>query len=453
MASLTSFVVLETTVEFDNDFTATLILHPATYLNKVLVSSSQGAVQLWNIRSQTCIHKFATSSLFSSSASEGSAITTLTQLSAIDVVGIGFASGEISVYDVRTDERLMRMFMDGGSVRALGFRSDGQPIMASASSLGHIAIWDLNEGGRLLHMVQGAHDGTISAPEWIPNQPVLITSGADNSIKQWLFDTPSAALRLLKFRSGHHAPPHLIRYYGEDGKQLLTASRDRSLRCTSVVCDSRSFELSQGSLAKKASGLSIPVANLKFPPITAISHSPARTKDWDDILTAHTDETFARTWSMQNKKLGKHNFSFADTFGAKGKERAPPLGSAKSVCVTACGNFGLAGSSTGVIHMWNMQSGIRRRTFRVGACPPEVAGRFQTTEKGIKERSVTGLATDSLNPVVIASTLDGTVNFFDFHTANLDHTSSAAVSMVLQRDNGLLAVVCDDMVVRLVDIE
>ncbi|KAJ3868324.1 Utp21 specific WD40 associated putative domain-containing protein [Lentinula novae-zelandiae] len=448
--------VLETTVEFDNDFTATSILHPATYLNKVLVSSSQGAVQLWNIRSQTCIHKFAASSLLSSSGSEGSAITALTQSSAIDVVGFGFASGEISVYDVRTDERLMRMFMDGGSVRALGFRSDGQPIMASASSLGHIAIWDLNEGGRLLHMVRGAHDGAISALEWIPNQPVLITSGEDNSVKQWLFDTPSAAPRLLKFRSGHHAPPHLIRYYGEDGKQLLTASRDRSLRCTSVVRDSRSFELSQGSLAKKASGLSIPVANLKFPPITAISHSSARTKDWDDILTAHTDETFARTWTMQNKKLGKHNFGFADTSRAKGKERAPPLGSAKSVCVTACGNFGLAGSSTGAIHMWNMQSGIRRRTFRVGPCPPEVAGRFQTTVKGTKERSVTGLATDSLNTMVIASTLDGTVNFFDFHTANLDHAvilPSAAVSMVLQRDNGLLAVVCDDMVVRLVDIE
>ena len=65
-------------------------------------------------------------------------------------------------------------------------------------------------------------------------------------LQQWLFDSPTAPPRLLKFRSGHHAPPHLIRYYGDDGKQLLTASRDRSLRCTSVVRDSRSFELSQG---------------------------------------------------------------------------------------------------------------------------------------------------------------------------------------------------------------
>jgi len=66
------------------------------------------------------------------------------------------------------------------------------------------------------------------------------------------------------------------------------------------------------------------------------------------------------------------------------------------------------------------------------------------------------LATDSLNRNVIASTLDGTINFFDFHTSKLEHTlilPSAAVSISLHRDSGLLAIVCDDMIVRIVDIE
>ncbi|KAF7363589.1 WD-REPEATS-REGION domain-containing protein [Mycena sanguinolenta] len=449
---------LDLTIEFDVGFTATSILHPATYLNKVLVASAQGGMQLWNIRSQTCIHKFSSSRLISAHNDSESnvpscAITALTQSPAIDVVGIGFTSGEISVYDVRADERLMRMLMEGG-VRALGFRSDGHPILASASSAGHIALWDLNSGGRLLHMIRGAHDGAITAVEWVPGQPVLISSGEDNSVKQWLFDSPTAAPRLLKFRTGHHAPPHIIRYYGDDGKQLLTASRDRSLRCTSVVRDSRSFELSQGSLAKKATALSIPLASLKFPPVTAISYSSARAKDWDDILTGHTDETFARTWTMQSKKLGKHSLGFADAAKGKSKERVP-LGSVKSVCVTACGNFGLASSSTGSVHMWNLQSGIKRKSFDVGSCPPEVSSRFQTGKK--KEgRSVTGLASDSLNTTVIASTLDGTINFFDFHTTKLEHTltlPSTAVSISLHRDSGLLAVVCDDMIVRIVDIE
>ncbi|KAF5369178.1 hypothetical protein D9615_009977 [Tricholomella constricta] len=453
--------VLDSTIQFEAGFTATSILHPATYLNKVLVSSSQGIIQLWNIRSQTCIHKFPLHHLQSTpqgkhmgSTVPGCAITALVQSPAVDVVGIGFTSGEISVYDVRADERLMRMFMEGGGVRALGFRSDGHPILASASSAGHIALWDLNSGGRLLHMIRGAHDGAISAVEWVPGQPVLITSGEDNSVKQWLFDSPTAAPRLLKFRSGHHAPPHLIRYYANDGKQLLTASRDRSLRCTSVVRDSRSFELSQGSLARKATSLSIPIASLKFPPITSISYSSARSKDWDDILTAHTDETFARSWTMLNKKLGKYTFGFNDAAKGKAKERAP-LGSVKAVCVTACGNFGLASSSTGAINMWNMQSGIQRKSFNVGPCPPEVAQRFQSGTKK-KERCITGLATDALNRTVIASTLDGTINFFDFQTTKLEHTlvlPSTAVSIILHSDNGLLAVVCDDMVVRIIDIE
>uniref|UniRef100_A0A0W0EUF7 Uncharacterized protein n=1 Tax=Moniliophthora roreri TaxID=221103 RepID=A0A0W0EUF7_MONRR len=441
---------LQSAIQFENGFTATSILHPATYLNKVLVSSNEGSIQLWNILSQSCIYKFLASKLTSSTST--SVITTMTQSPAIDVVGVGFTSGEISIYDIRADERLIRIFMEGGGIRAISFRSDGEPILASASSLGHIAIWDLNAGGRLLHMVHGAHDGAISALEWVPGQPILISSGEDNSVKQWLFDSPTAAPRVLKFRSGHFSPPHLIRYYGEDGKQLLTASRDRSLRCTSVVRDSRSFELSQGSLSKKASSLSVPVASLKFPAITALSHSAARSKDWDDILTAHTDETFARCWSMQNKKLGKHSLSFAEAAKSKGKGRIPPLGSIKSVCVTACGNFGLASSSTGTVHMWNMQSGIRRRTFEVGPAPPEAAIKALTGA----DRSVTGLASDSLNRTVVASTLDGTINFFDFHTARLDHTlvlPSGAVSVVLHRDSGLLAVVCDDMIVRVIDIE
>ncbi|KAI9571311.1 Utp21 specific WD40 associated putative domain-containing protein [Boletus coccyginus] len=444
-------------VQFDVGFTAVMVLHPATYLNKILVASSEGDLQLWNIRTQTCIHKFSGSKLLTTqdlanTNMSSSAVTALVQSPAIDVVGIGFTSGEISVYDLRADERLMRMFMEGGAIRGLSFRSDGHQVLASVSSHGHLALWDLNIGGRLLHLVRGAHDGAISAVQWISGQPILITSGEDNCVKQWLFDSPTSAPRLLKFRSGHHLPPHLIRYYGEDGKQLLTTSADRSLRYTSVVRDSRSFEMSQGSLVKKASTLSKSLASLKFPSITSIAHSTMRSKDWDDVLTAHTDEPLVRSWTVQNKRLGKHTWNCAD--GAKRKSSS---GSVKCVCVSACGNFGIAGSSTGEIHMWNMQSGLKRKTFKVGPRPQAVLERLNTiSEPKGSERCITGLATDALNRLVIASTLDGTINFFDFHTTKLDYTlvlSSSAQSTILHRNSGLLAVVCEDVTVRVVDIE
>lgn len=84
----------------------------------------------------------------------------------------------------------------------------------------------------------------------------------------------------------------------------------------------------------------------------------------------------------------------------------------QAVCVSACGNFGFAGSSTGVIHMWNMQSGARRKSFSLGPCPEGVSVKYRPPpgKQKSEERSVTGLATDSLNRVVIVSTLDGTVN-------------------------------------------
>lgn len=82
-------------------------------------------MQLWNIQTKTHIHAFPHDKLVTSSSTSGltSSITALCQSPAIDVVGVGFTSGEISVYDIRTDERLMRMSMEGGGIRALGFRT------------------------------------------------------------------------------------------------------------------------------------------------------------------------------------------------------------------------------------------------------------------------------------------------------------------------------------------
>ena len=73
----------------------------------------------------------------------------------------------------------------------------------------------------------------------------------------------------------------------------------------------------------------------------------------------------------------------------------------------------MAGTSTGLINMWNMQSGLRRKKFVIGPCPPGVSSQFNlrtVPKKQAGYRSVTGLATDALNRLVIASTLDGTIN-------------------------------------------
>ena len=45
---------------FDNTvFRITTVVHPSTYLNKVLFGSQQGSLQLWNIKTSKLLYEFA----------------------------------------------------------------------------------------------------------------------------------------------------------------------------------------------------------------------------------------------------------------------------------------------------------------------------------------------------------------------------------------------------------
>jgi U3 small nucleolar RNA-associated protein 21 len=90
-------------------------------------------------------------------------------------------------------------------------------------------------------------------------------------------------------------------------------------------------------------------------------------------------------------------------------------GTVRSVFVTNCGNFGVVGGSEGRVVLWNLQSGVQRRVFDVS--PPVVSeqtieanGVSRKKVKRTEGRPVTGVAVDPLNRVLVACTLDGTVN-------------------------------------------
>lgn len=36
---------------------------------------------------------------------------------------------------------------------------------------------------KLLHLVRNAHEGPVGGIEWVPGQPLMMTSGGDNSMK------------------------------------------------------------------------------------------------------------------------------------------------------------------------------------------------------------------------------------------------------------------------------
>ncbi|CAG8562427.1 22829_t:CDS:10, partial [Racocetra persica] len=394
-------------IQFDENFTVSTIIHPSTYLNKVLLGSRQGTMQIWNIRTKKLKYSFS---------SLGSSITSLVQSPVVDVVAIGLLDGTIVLHNIKLDERIMS-YKQEGCVTSITFRT---------------ALWNLDEK-RLSHIIKGAHDGLIPSIQFLNGQPILLTSGADNSIQEWIFDSlDGVEPRLLKSRSGHHSPPTKIEFYGSDGHFILSAAGDRSLRAFSFIRDSQSVELSQGSILKKFNKSKDHIRTidaLKLPQITHFSSSEVKQKEWDNIISCHMNNNGARTWSFQSKVIGKHVLRTFDGSHIKVSN------------ISACGNFGFIGSSSGYIEMFNMQSGIHRRTF---------AGEDKHT------KAISGIASDALNRIVISSSLDGTVKIWDFNTAKVKSTIEIESPISVLRfhtENDLLAIVSDDLCIRVIDVE
>ncbi|KAJ2002216.1 rRNA-processing protein utp21, partial [Coemansia thaxteri] len=407
---------LFTEIEFESEsFQVSAVVHPSTYVNKIVIGSAQGSMQVWNIQTRRCLYEFK---------SFGSGIACMVQAPVIDVLALGLLDGRILLHNVKLDTPVMQLAQEG-RVTAVSFRTDDVPMMATSNSEGDVTLWDLNSK-RLLHVLQGAHDSTIPSIEFLAGQPLLLTSSADNSIKEWLFDGQDGVPRLLRHRSGHFAAPQMIRYHDDDGRCILSAGRDRSLRYFSVFRDEQNVEMSQGSLAREARTRKIKINDLRMPQISQFASNPAMTKDWDDVLTCHQSSTSAHTWSVDRKALGKYTLLSSDKSAVK------------AVAISACGNYGYLGQASGVIEMVNMQSGLSRRTF-AGHTKP-----------------VTGIQSDACNQQVYSSSLDGTVRIWDFATGKQMHCvelPSSPTRLIIHRESGLLACICDDACVRVVDSE
>lgn len=204
-----SFFTLTTTIHFERSFVAKKVMHPATYLNKVVVASQDGRLQIWNIASGNLIHEFSRIDLAGGSAPKlingtsdqkaierGYEITCVVQSPAIDVLAIGFASGRILVYDIKVGETLLAFTMsstpklataqnlNASPITSLSFRTDNQAqTLASSDGNGNIALWDLDNGSKLSSLLRNAHDGLVGSVSFLPGQPVLVSTGEDNAIR------------------------------------------------------------------------------------------------------------------------------------------------------------------------------------------------------------------------------------------------------------------------------
>ncbi|KAJ5335447.1 Small-subunit processome Utp21 [Penicillium brevicompactum] len=474
-----------------------------TYINKVFVGRADGAIDIWNLRSGKLIHTLPPTS------PDAGPVTAIQPTPALSLVAVAYKSGALAIQNVSSGQLVLKLknaSSRGLPVTSITFRSDGlgaghdgrsAGIMATVSSgSGDVTMWDLNNGGRIAGILRGAHRVSsgeramgANRVEFLDGQPVIVSSGDDNSLKTWIFDTiPFSPIpRPLHIRNGHSASVSALDFLpgssdGSDssGKWLLSASKDCSLWGLSLRKDSQHTEISQGNLERKAkkagpSTGSSPMSSeeLKAPEITCISSSLNRdggmgittsgpiwsnpkvtnadasnTTGWESVVTGHRGDKFARTWFWGKKKAGRWAFPTSD-----GTE-------VKSVTVSHCGTFAVIGSAGGSIDMFNMQSGQHRQSFpaRLPASRSKVGALATAAVSSKHTKAVTGLMVDSLNRTVVSCGLDGKVKFWDLLSGKfideLDWNPMTAITgLRYNKASELVAFSCDDLSIRVIDLE
>lgn len=401
------------------DGRATALLHPHTYLNKVLLGFASGRMQLWNFNSQKLIYEFA--------KGPAQPVTALAQAPVVDIVAVGYGDGLVRVMDLRKDAELFSLATKS-AVTALSFRCDAaaaqtKPQLAVGGADGMLTVWGLE--ARSLEQMVEAHGRAVTSLFFLPGHPIVVSAGQDNGLREWILEGEEC--RLLRSRTGHVAPPRLVQFYGQDGHSVLSAGGDgdRSLRMNSLLKDAQSHELSQGGLESRARRLKLSVMDLRLQPISALAAFTAKELRWDNLLTAHAGSSTARTWRVDNKRVGDHELKSDDLVTA--------------VALSPCGNFGLVGSQSGCVQLFNMQSGQLKRSFQ---CSGPLAG----------------LAVDQLNAELLTLTTGGQVRVFDFAKPSKilheQQLTGPVEAFAFKTENGLAALaLADSHVLEVFDLE
>nr|DBA23366.1 TPA: hypothetical protein GDO54_014285 [Pyxicephalus adspersus] len=375
------------------NFAVSAIMHPSTYLNKILLGSQQGTLQLWNVKSNKLLYTLK---------GWEAGVTVLQQAPAVDVVAVGLTSGKIIVHNIKFDETLMTFHQDWGPITALSFRTDGHPIMAAGSPIGHIGLWDLEEK-KLMSQMRDAHSTAIAGLTFVHGEPLLITNAADNALRVWIFDGPGGQGRLLRFRMGHSAPSTFIRHHGLDGKQILSAGQDGTLHSFSTVHDRFSKSL---------------------------GYETARQSDWDSIIACHQNLLRYLTScgnfvviGLSNGNVDVYNIQSGIHRGHYGKDTAHD-GAVRGVAVDGLNQMTITAGSDQMIKFWKFKSRELIQTMNLSISPTaillhrESAAHLNTVFTSVKCTIQSLIDCFLLDSAVVSLTMSPTGDFLA--TAHVD---------------------------------
>ena len=211
------------------------------------------------------------------------------------------------------------------SVQSAEFTSDGTMII-SASHDNTVKLWDI-ASNKAIKTFRG-HDGWVQAATLLNDGKWILSASHDANLKLWNI-ADYAEIRTLKGRVlAQHVDAILDVSFSKDGKQLVTASRDKTAISWSVATGKAQKEFTEGHSFLASSAVFLP--------------------DHKRLATAAVDNS-VRIWDIQT---GTEHKRFEHT------------GRSAAIDVSMDAKLLLTGSDEKTVRIWDIESGKQIKEFK-----------------------------------------------------------------------------------------
>ena len=293
-------------VEFELNFVCEGILHPETYLNKVIFYSKK-SMCLYNFNTEFMLFNYGEDDNISEIL-QNDEISTMVNSSSLDIISIGFKSGKIVALNLKTCEIYFE-YKQSGKVESLDFtkRNNEEPFLLSCNASGNICIWNLNKN-QLEAKINDFNQkiNYIKFIDFENDELLLVASEEKNGL--YIYKRDNQELKkytLLRKREGAEHSLKKIKLYRDRFLIGLTNDPKGEMLKFSVFNDSGTLKFSkkvkkqnlkiQTELIKKTDN----IENFVF------AQNKIKIQDNCNLFTLHQNSQFPLFWDAENMTIKK----------------------------------------------------------------------------------------------------------------------------------------------------